>query len=340
MGGVNNQRTTITAADWMRQMEKRLLREERRPLIRKASDIMGPGLGPFTMQTWNWDAPETSFNGMFFSAPGALNGPDDTMYWIGETQGTADGAGYQQVTDFDPVTGAAMGACKIRYFYTPVSGGARVFTDWGDCGAGSSVAPTAPYTWIEDTMGPMPLLAGPRSTPPPSEMPVEAGQVVGHEIPDVGEFDFLHISQIDAHGFNNDYFSVAPGDVLVVQSTDNGVHQLQAVTREAYPGSGGNPDYASIDYQVIATDNTPVVNKPVNVTLLSDPSGGIFLQDYHFAAASQIWTLVHNQATRAVTAYAVDTNGDQLIGEVLYPDDNTITITFAFPETGTATVYR
>ena len=72
MGGQNGWRTNITFKDWMRDIEKRILNEERRPIIRAASDLMGPGAGPYAIETLDWNADETTFNGWFYSRPGAL----------------------------------------------------------------------------------------------------------------------------------------------------------------------------------------------------------------------------------------------------------------------------
>jgi|SRR5262245_5649356 len=330
MGGTGtNQRTILTANDWMRQVEKRLLREERRPQVHSASDLMGPGLGPYTVPTADWNSPETQFNGMFMSQPGAVNSPDGSTGWIGMTQGTADGGGYQLAYDVDPTTCTSTGQAKIRFFCTP-PGGLPTFGDWTDLSTGGAAA-LAAYTWVEGSA------AASRAA---SVDPVEAGTVVGEEIPAVGESGHLYISQIDAQGFNNDYFEVSPGDSLVVQSVDGGVHELQATSRDAYPGQDGNPAYASIDYVVNSTDETPVLNKPVDVTLLAGAAGDVYLQDFNFATPTQVWTMVHNQGTRAVSVYATDNNGDQLIGELLYQDDNTVSLGFYFPQTGVASVYR
>ena len=119
MGGQNSWRTNITFTDWMRDIEKRILNEERRPIIRAASDLMGPGAGPYAIQTVDWNADETTFNGWFYSEPGAQNTPDYSLYWIGTTEGIADGNGYELVRKYDPVTGIDVtGDSYVRFFYT------------------------------------------------------------------------------------------------------------------------------------------------------------------------------------------------------------------------------
>ena len=43
MGGPNGWRIRRHRLDWMREQEKRVLHEERRPMVTTASDLLGPG---------------------------------------------------------------------------------------------------------------------------------------------------------------------------------------------------------------------------------------------------------------------------------------------------------
>lgn len=146
MGGQNSWRTNITFDDWMRDMEKRILSEERRPVVKSASDLMGPGFGPYAVETDDWNSDETTFNGMFYSNPGAQNSPDQTKHWIGVTEGTADGNGYELIRVYDPVTLAATGDSYVRFFYTPPATGQRQYSAWtmSSGGGGTGGAPTGP----------------------------------------------------------------------------------------------------------------------------------------------------------------------------------------------------
>lgn len=100
MGGTNNGRISITMDDWMRDMEKRVLHEERRPLVRSASDLLGPGLAPTAVQLLDWNDPATAFNGFFWTAPGAINSPDGNKSWMGFSVCNAIGDGYQMVYQY------------------------------------------------------------------------------------------------------------------------------------------------------------------------------------------------------------------------------------------------
>jgi len=161
MGGANSWRAPQDAADWMREVEKRILHEERRPNIRTASDLMGPGLSPYSILINDWNAAETNFNGFFHTDPGALHTPDSTRYWMGTSQATPEGFGLQRVTEYQ---GGRTDATwprltYIRKFFTP-PGTQRQFSVWRlDDGTppgiiseygGSSVAEIK-YTTASDT---------------------------------------------------------------------------------------------------------------------------------------------------------------------------------------------
>jgi len=154
MGGANSWRAPQDAQDWMREVEKRILHEERRPSIRTASDLMGPGISPYSVLINDWNAAETAFNGFFHTDPGALHTPDNTRYWMGTSHGTPEGYGLQRVTEYQ---GGRTDATwprltYLRKFFTP-PGAQRQFSAWRlDDGTppgiiteygGASVAPVA-----------------------------------------------------------------------------------------------------------------------------------------------------------------------------------------------------
>lgn len=103
MGGQNAGRTNITLDDWMRDVEKRTMHEERRPQIRSAADLLGPGIGPTSVQLLDWNDEATLFNGFYWSAPGALHAPDASpsgKFWMGYNEVAEDGSGFQKVYEF------------------------------------------------------------------------------------------------------------------------------------------------------------------------------------------------------------------------------------------------
>ena len=127
MTGTRGGPIVTSGEEWMRRMEKRVGREERRRTVTEASDLMGPGIGPFAVQILDWSAEETGFNGHFYSAPGALNSPDSGLWWIGDVLATPDGHGIQKVWNFHG--GPLPPAAYIRTFNSP-SEGLRLFTAW------------------------------------------------------------------------------------------------------------------------------------------------------------------------------------------------------------------
>ena len=131
----------------MREIEKRILHEERRPNITTASDLFGPGIGPFSVFIQDWNAAETAFNGFFHSEPGAINTPDGEKYWMGTSQATVEGYGIQRVIEYRGEPPETLPTAEwIRRFYT-VSGGQRQFTSWALTATGGGGEPSN-YAWV------------------------------------------------------------------------------------------------------------------------------------------------------------------------------------------------
>lgn len=137
MGGSTAYRIPQNLDDWMRRVEKRLLRQERRPVINHASDLMGPGLAPRAVMIRDWNSTETTFNGMWFSPPGSLNTPDTNQYWTGITIASDGGYGMQIVWNYRDVAWPATQ--YIRKFYK--QGTTRGYSSWAAIGAGGTPGP-------------------------------------------------------------------------------------------------------------------------------------------------------------------------------------------------------
>ena len=127
MGGPSNQPDDGTMDNWMRRQEKRVLREERRPRITSATDLMGPGLGPRAVEIQDWSGEETEFNGYYYSRPGALHSPNNTKWWMGQSIAQVEGWGIQTVWDYRGTTMPIES--HTRRF--GLVGGVRVFGPWG-----------------------------------------------------------------------------------------------------------------------------------------------------------------------------------------------------------------
>jgi hypothetical protein len=110
-------RIPITFEDSWNQSQKRMMRQERRPAVTSASQILGPGAAPFAVQLEDWNEEGATFTGVFYSEPNAANSPDEEgglpgdYYWMGETFGytNEDGErwGYQRVTRIRVATDTA-----------------------------------------------------------------------------------------------------------------------------------------------------------------------------------------------------------------------------------------
>lgn len=131
MGGASNQRIVENGEDWMRQQEKRMLHEERRPRVAQASDILGPIFGPYATRISNWNQADTEFNGIVYSEPGSLNSPNDAEWWIGQVMAQQGGFGIQTAWNFRS-TGTPL--LFVRTFSQ--AGGTRNFTPWQQGGGG------------------------------------------------------------------------------------------------------------------------------------------------------------------------------------------------------------
>jgi hypothetical protein len=89
------------AMEAFRQTEKRMQRQERRPVVQKASDLLGPGIAPHAVEVPSWRDSAAAFNGFYWTQPGATkDAPDADHFWIGQTTASSDGFGIQRVLTF------------------------------------------------------------------------------------------------------------------------------------------------------------------------------------------------------------------------------------------------
>lgn len=60
--------------------------------------------------------------------------------------------------------------------------------------------------------------------------------------------------------------------------------------------------------------------------------------DFSFASAVSTWTCAHNLGRSVVDVTTVDTTGVQIYGDVTFPNNNTVQISWYAPQSGTAIV--
>lgn len=117
--------TPHDGAELLGQMSRQIDLQDRRTRIPNAAQILGPGLGPRATLLADWNAEETTFNGIFYSDVGSLNSPNPAKQWIGLVQATAVGDGTMQLMEMDVADPEEW----VRTF-TANPSGSRTFTAW------------------------------------------------------------------------------------------------------------------------------------------------------------------------------------------------------------------
>lgn len=117
-----------TAEEYFSQQAKRQGQEERRPQIRKASDLLGPGVAAFAVEIDDFSGDIAAFNGFFIAPPGAANSPDNTKWWIGQTIATQADGGTQMFSTFQSAD--APHTVMLRGFVIAPDSPARFYSPW------------------------------------------------------------------------------------------------------------------------------------------------------------------------------------------------------------------
>jgi hypothetical protein len=144
-------RFNTSGGDLMRDLQKRIMHDQRRPAVTSAKDLLGPGFGPYVVEIFDWDQDSATYNGLWYSQPGATNSPLNDNYWMGMTEGTSNGFGLQWATRYRVDSGPWIPDMYVRRFYTPVDGVRRSYSNWqmvqdggGGGGGGGGAGPPGP----------------------------------------------------------------------------------------------------------------------------------------------------------------------------------------------------
>lgn len=78
-----NWRTEVDALDYLGHQRKQLQVADRRPVIRKASDLVGPGIGSMAVQITDFNDSLALHNGYYTSAAGATGAPNAVDAFVG-----------------------------------------------------------------------------------------------------------------------------------------------------------------------------------------------------------------------------------------------------------------
>ena len=95
----------------------------------------------------------------------------------------------------------------------------------------------------------------------------------------------------------------------------------------------------AVFFNSVATGATFFVDS-IRVNQSSGSAGTAeYVQETTFASAATTWVITHGQGTKGLSVYTEDTLGNEIRGDVSYPDDNTIHVTFFHAQTGKARVF-
>lgn len=101
MNNARNWRTEVDAIDYFGNQKKQLQVADRRPLIRRASDIVGPGIAGQAVRLSDYNDLLATFNGFFSSAPGAANAPTPGEAYVGTVVSDSELGGVQTFTNLE-----------------------------------------------------------------------------------------------------------------------------------------------------------------------------------------------------------------------------------------------
>lgn len=76
-------RTEVDAADYFGNQKKKLEVADRRPVIRRPSDLVGPNIGSAATRITDFNDILATYNGFCSAAPGAVGAPNATDAFIG-----------------------------------------------------------------------------------------------------------------------------------------------------------------------------------------------------------------------------------------------------------------
>lgn len=120
-----NWRTEIDAVDYFLHQNKQLEVADRRPVVRKASDLVGPGIGANTVRITDYSDLLATFNGYYSSETGADNAPNSVEDFVGFVVSDAAFGGTQVFTGITSGT-----EYRRRFTRSPVDPEALSWSDW------------------------------------------------------------------------------------------------------------------------------------------------------------------------------------------------------------------
>ena len=132
--------------DYFRHQKKTLEVADRRPVIRKGSDLVGPGIGASAVRLDDYNDLLATFDGYFSSSPGAANAPNDTEAFVGHVISDSEFGGLQVFTGL-----TSRSEFRRTFARSPVDPEAIAWSLWTD---DNRVPPTATTISERDTTVP------------------------------------------------------------------------------------------------------------------------------------------------------------------------------------------
>jgi len=105
-----NWRTETNATDYLTNQKKQLVVADRRPVIRRASDLVGPGIASGAIRITDFADPLALFNGFFSALHTALDRPPVEQSYVGYVSSDLELGGVQMFF------GLSDGLCYTRVF--------------------------------------------------------------------------------------------------------------------------------------------------------------------------------------------------------------------------------
>jgi hypothetical protein len=122
----NNHRIVGGADDWMRDVERRIGRQERRPAAASLNARFGPAVGQRALKVADWNDPEMLSNGWYSADTFSINSPDPDYRWLGTCVVDPYGRGVQELWSHGHIV--TVGA--VREFDWPETDLLPTFTQW------------------------------------------------------------------------------------------------------------------------------------------------------------------------------------------------------------------
>lgn len=101
MNDSQNWRTETDASDYFGNQKKRLALSDRKPVIRRASDLVGPGIAAQAVRITNYSDLLATYNGFYSSEAGATDAPTSGEAYVGFVSGDEELGGVQMFTNLD-----------------------------------------------------------------------------------------------------------------------------------------------------------------------------------------------------------------------------------------------